>query len=313
MVRRIPLLIVVTAILITGCTLPASTHPAEARAATLLPVAALEPTRGPASSRGEDGATLTAYTPPTPEPTGEPSAMAMATLPPTPAPARATAEPSIAPTATVQGTPAPTPKPGPDEPFAFVDRYRPLCDVLLDKVPALPQLRNLSCEAATMRMVLAARGVAASEEEILARMPRNENPHLGFRGDVDGDGHDEALKDYGTYAEVAAQALQSYGAPAQAVRGMSDGQLREAVRGGNAVIVWVTAKQQPRIIEADGYRLVEEEHVYVVVGLLKDGRLLVHDPWGVRADSGRDGTFAVWVMVQWDLFDRQAVVVPLTD
>lgn len=212
--------------------------------------------------------------------------------------------------AAAESTPFPA-KQGPDEPFAFVDLFQAECEVLLDRVPALPQLRNLSCEAATIRMVLAACGIEASEEEVLARMGLSDNPHEGFRGDVDGYGHDPELKDYGTYAEVVGRVLVSFGAPAEVVRGMSDWELRQAVRSGKAVIVWVTAEEDPLIIEEDGYRLVEEEHVYVVVGLFEDGRLLVHDPWGVRADSGRPGTFPVWAIQQWDLFDRMAVVVPL--
>jgi len=235
-------------------------------------------------------------------PTACPKLVAQPTTSPTWAPPRRPVAP----------TPTPIPKPGPDQPFAYVSTYRPEAAVLLDAVPALPQLRNLSCEVAAMRMVLAARGLGASEEEIFARMPRSENPHQGFRGDPEGDGHDPELKDYGVYAEVVAQVLQSYGVPAQAVQGMSDWQLRQAVHSGKAVIVWVTAEKEPRVVERHGYVLVEGEHVYVVVGMLKDGRLLVHDPWGVRADSGRPGTFPVWVIQQWDLFGRQAVVVPLS-
>ena len=232
---------------------------------------------------------------------------------PSPSPeAQAVASPTATPTPAAAATPTPTPKPGPDEPYAFVYAFAPECEVLLRTVPALPQLRNLTCETAAMRMVLAARGIEASEEDILARMPRSENPHQGFRGEPDGNGHDPELRDYGVYAEVVAQVLQSFGVPAEAVQGMSDWQLRQAVRGGKAVIVWVTAEENPKVIRREGYRLVEGEHVYVVVGLLNDGRLLVHDPWGVRADSGRAGTFPVWTIRQWDLFDREAVVVPLS-
>jgi len=270
----------------------------------------VEAARDGASSGGVGGPQ--AGVPPTPAP--DQPALATEAAGPTPA---AVAPSTPTPTVTVSiptvaATLAPTPKPGPDEPFGYVQIFGPQCEVLLDAVPALPQLRNLSCETAAMRMVLAARGVTTSEEEILARMPRSEDPHRGFRGNPEGDGHDPELKDYGVYAEVVAQVLQSYGVPAQAVQGMSEWELRQAVRAGNAAIVWVTAEENPRIVEGDGFRLVEGEHVYVVVGLLKDGRLLVHDPWGVRADSGREGTFPVWAVQQWGLFDRQAVIVPLS-
>lgn len=233
----------------------------------------------------------------------------VAAAPPTSMPATAT--PTHTPTPEPTATPAATPKPGPDEPFAFVARYRDACVALLERVPALPQLRSLSCEAAAIRMVLAGRGIVVSEDEVLARMGSSPNPHQGFRGNPDGDPHHPGLADYGTYAEVVERVLESFGAPAETVYGMSDDALRAAIADGRAVIVWVTAREDPRIVEEDGYRLVEEEHVYVVVGVLRDGCFLVHDPWGVRADSLRDGTFAVWTIRQWDLFGRMAVVTPL--
>lgn len=319
MARRLPLVIAAIAVSLAGCAQPALPQ-REGVAAQPIGVVAIEVgplvevPRSSASSRESVDLHPEAGITPTAEPTEAfvPGAEAP-TLEPSPAPtAQPTASPTALPPSEAAATPTPIPKPGPDEPFAYVSTYRPQAVVLLDAVPALPQLRNLSCEAATIRMVLAARGVEASEEEVLARMPRNENPHLGFRGDPEGDGHDADLKDYGTYAEVVAEVLRSFGAPAEAVRGMSEWELRQTVRSGKAVIVWVTGEEEPKVLEKEGYRLVEGEHVYVVVGLLSDGRLLVHDPWGVRADSGRPGTFPVWAVEKWELFDRQAVVIPLS-
>ncbi len=301
MFRSLPLL-VAAMLLLAGCMLPAPPTGALRAASGPIAVVATQPTATPLPSLAER-----------PQPT-LPSSRSGApeTVEVTASPTLAGGPHGVTAAPTVPATSTPTPKPGPDEPFAYVERYRAESEVLLDTIPALPQLRNLSCEAATMRMVLAARGITPSEEEVLQRMGQSDDPRQGFRGDVDGDGHDPELSNYGVYAEVVERVLRSYGVPATAVHGMSDSQLRETVRGGQAVIVWVSARENPHIIEQDGYRLVEEEHVYVVVGLLKDGRLLVHDPWGVRADSGRVGTFPIWVIRQWDLFDRQAVVVPLS-
>lgn len=185
----------------------------------------------------------------------------------------------------------------------------------MEAVPQIPQLRNLSCEAAAIRMVLAAWGIKASEEEILARMGTDENPHVGFRGDVDGSGHAPDLRDYGTYAEVVERVLASFGVVSETVYGMTDEHLRLAVRDGNAVIVWASAESNPIIIDVDAegerFRLVEGEHTYVVIGLSTDGYFLIHDPWGARPGSQWGGTRFVRRIVQWDLFDRMAVIVPL--
>lgn len=222
---------------------------------------------------------------------------------------------TLSPVPTLTTTPAAAPAAPGDMNFAFVQEFDPLSEVLLEAVPQIPQLRNLSCEAAAIRMVLAAWDVRASEEEILARMGTDENPHVGFRGDVDGYGHSDDLSDYGTYAEVVERVLESFGVASETVYGMTDEHLRQAVRDGSAVIVWTTAESNPIVLDVDGggerFRLVEGEHTYVVVGISADGRFLIHDPWGARPGSRWAGTRFVRRIVQWDLFDRMAVVVPL--
>lgn len=206
----------------------------------------------------------------------------------------------------------PAERPGAEE-FAYVARFRPRCTVILDAIPALPQFRKLSCEAAAIRMVLAARGISVSEEEILRRMGSNPNPHKGFRGNVDGDGHRPDLQHYGAYAEVVARVLSSLSARPQAVYHLSDDGLRREVGSGRAVIVWMTSQKAPRVVQRRGYRLVDGEHVLVVVGLDLQGRFLVHDPWGARPESERPGTFFTPSIPYWDLFERMAVIVSLDD
>ena len=240
-----------------------------------------------------------------------PTAAAPATRPPT-----ATATPTPTATSTRMPTPTATPRPTKTPlptvaPFAYLEPYRAEASALLVQVPMLPQTYSLSCEAACMRMVLAARGVTVSEDDLLSRMGRDPNPHKGFRGSPFGDGHRADMRDYGVYAEPVARVLQSYGAPAQVVYNMSDNDLRQAVRDGKAVIVWMTAAKDPQVIKEDGYNLVTEEHVYLVVGIVKYGNLLVIDPWGARPDSGRRGAFPLWSPDHWDLFDRMAVVISL--
>lgn len=222
---------------------------------------------------------------------------------------------TLSPVPTLTTTPAAAPAAPGDMNFAFVQEFGPLSEVLLEAVPQIPQLRSLSCEAAAVRMVLEAWDVRASEEEILARMGTDENPHVGFRGDVHGDGHAPDLRDYGTYAEVVERVLASFGVASETVYGMTDEHLRLAVRDGNAVIVWASAESNPTIIDVDAggekFRLVEGEHTYVVVGISLDGRFLIHDPWGARPGSRWAGTRFVSRIPQWDLFDRMTVVVPL--
>lgn len=112
--------------------------------------------------------------------------------------------------------------------------------------------------------------------------------------------------------EVRFKDKQSAAKVKEAVYEMSDEELKQAVTENKAVIVWMTGERESNIIQKDGYNLVEGEHVYVVIGVTKDGRFLVHDPWGARADSGRTGTFIVLQIYQWDLFGRMVVTVPFS-
>lgn len=249
-----------------------------------------------------------------PQATRPPVAMPEPVAPtPEPAPAatrpRPTATPRATPTLALRWPPVPLTR----SVFDFAEVYRDKCTVLLEQVPALAQERNLSCEAAAMRMVLAGRGLVVREEEILACMILDPNPHKGYRGNVDGPLHEPDMADYGAYAEEVARVLESFGAPARVVYGMSDDQLRAAIEHGRAVIVWMTRQPEPRIIDAGDYRLVDGQHVQVVVGLSTDGRFVAHDPWGARPDSGREGTEIMLAIRHWALFDRQAVVVQLQD
>ncbi len=199
----------------------------------------------------------------------------------------------------------------PDARYAFAGAFGPQCSVILEQVPALGQERNLSCEAAAVRMVLAGWGVAASEREILGRMGHDPDPRRGFRGSVDGAPGRPDLRDYGVHAEVVGAVLAGYGAPAEVVHGLADEELARAVSAGRAAIVWMSGYRKPVTLEEDGCRLVQGEHVLVVVGIGRDGRFLVHDPWGARPHSGRPGTYLLAHIPNWDLFERAAVLVAI--
>ena len=101
-------------------------------------------------------------------------------------------------------------------------------NALLQGYPQLYQQHSLSCEAAVASM---ATGGRLSEQQILDRMPRNQNPYLGFRGNVDG-GQSLAngLQDYGIYAPPLARELQSFGYQAEAIAGTTaPALLRQAI------------------------------------------------------------------------------------
>ena len=155
------------------------------------------------------------------------------------------------------------------------------------------QSHNLSCESSSASMAAQYHGVQLSEEEVLAALPYNANPHLGFRGNVDGP--TGGTVDYGVYAGPVLDILNARGLRAVRVTGGLEG-IRAAISRGNPVIAWVTYNCQlgaPQIELIDGQEvtLVPYQHVVVVTGYNSEG-VWANDPWDGQEDFYTTSDFA---------------------
>jgi uncharacterized protein YvpB len=142
------------------------------------------------------------------------------------------------------------------------------------------QSHSLSCESSASSMAAQYQGVPVTEEEIVAALPRNDNPHLGFRGNIDGPYG--STDDYGVYAEPVLQVLNSRGLGATLIDGGLDG-IKWAIARGNPVVAWVTyncSVQTPVVTTIGGQEvtLVPYEHVVVVTGY-NDNGVWANDPY----------------------------------
>ncbi|HNS52029.1 MAG TPA: C39 family peptidase [Anaerolineae bacterium] len=142
------------------------------------------------------------------------------------------------------------------------------------------QAHNLSCESSAASMAAQYHGVDLTEAVILASLPPNDNPHLGFRGNVDGP--TGGIVDYGVYAGPVKAVLDARGLSALPVSGGLDG-IRAAIARGNPVIAWVTyqlAAATPVVETIGGAQvtLVPNQHVVVVTGY-DAGGVSANDPW----------------------------------
>ena len=147
------------------------------------------------------------------------------------------------------------------------------------------QSHNLSCESSAASMVAQYHGVNLSEAEVLDQLPLNDNPHLGFRGNVDGP--TGGIQDYGVYADPILHILNSRGLRAWLVEGGLDG-IKSAIARGNPVIAWVTYDGQPSTpttanINGEKVTLVPWQHVVVVTGYNAQG-VWANDPWDGQED-----------------------------
>lgn len=162
---------------------------------------------------------------------------------------------------------------------------------LLEETPAIAEIKlnvprdkqdySLTCEASAASMVANFYGVPLSEEEIIAALPRDENPDLGFRGRLDG--APGGLVDYGVYAEPIRKILAAHGLEATPVEGGVDG-IRRALDRRHPVIAWITfklrAEQPVEIALSSGQKvkMVNYEHTVVVTGYNEEG-FWVNDPY----------------------------------
>ncbi len=257
---------------------------------------------------------------------GSPSAHASPLASPTHNATSPTAQPSATgtPTATQTATSPPTRTPTRTR-TATPTATLPAEQVL--DVPVFVQELPLSCEFAGMRMVAGAfLDQAPAEDWLIACMPRDPNPYLGFRGDPAGYNHlgDGSINwdNYGAYAPAVAAALNNcvFGPAqkqfrAQAQKNVSYEEVAQAILEGYPVIVWVARPERAEITtigtEENPVRLVFGEHVWVVVGYHEDGTFEVHDPYPQQ--SGQQ-TLRVRSFPSWDLFERMAVFVkPFVD
>lgn len=181
-------------------------------------------------------------------------------------------------------------------------------------IPLLSQERNLSCEAAAIRMILNYFGEDVSEQEILAGIPKNPNPYLGFRGNVDGKVW--GFNDYGTYAPAVVKSLGDFRIPATAFTNISEEFLKQKILSGKPAIIWVnTTNPNPEVkltkINGTEVKLVSGEHTVVVSGF-KNGKWQINDPWNTTEKGERQAkTIEVEHLddIYWHLFDHMAVIV----
>lgn len=153
-------------------------------------------------------------------------------------------------------------------------------------VPRQKQAHNLSCESSAASMAAGYQAVPLGEEEILAALPRHPNPHLGFRGNVDGP--PGSLEDYGVYAGPVLEVLRERGLEARLIEGSDLTGIKAALARGNPIVAWITYNCQPGIptsvnIDGEAVTLVAYQHAVVLTGYNDQG-VWANDPWDGQED-----------------------------
>jgi uncharacterized protein YvpB len=142
----------------------------------------------------------------------------------------------------------------------------------VDGVAGYPQEHNLSCESRSATDMAAFWGVTITEDDYFRRLPKSDNPHRGFLGDVDQPAGTMPPSGYGVYAGPVAANLRSFGLDAKAHRHWSLHDLKTEIAAGRPVIVWSTYDMKlPGVQEwtsSDGETslIVRWQHTFIAVG-----------------------------------------------
>lgn len=184
-------------------------------------------------------------------------------------------------------------------------------------VPAYLQQYTLSCEASSLRMALAYKGVHVSEDDILAKIGVDRTAHVGntwgnpyeaFVGNVAGT---QMADGYGVYWGPIARAARSW-RPASEFSGWSITNITNEITKGNPVIIWIYAAGGTRTSwntpSGQNIYAVRDEHTVVVVGFAGPAdnptSIIVNDPihgqiyWSRRTFDAK-----------WAIFGNSGVVV----
>jgi uncharacterized protein YvpB len=184
----------------------------------------------------------------------------------------------------------------------------------IQEMVGYPQEHNLSCESRSAIDVAAFWGVTITEDDYFRRLPKSDNPHRGFLGDVDQPAGTMPPYGYGVYAGPVAANLRSFGLNAVAHRDYTLYELKAEIAAGRPVVIWSTYDMQlPGVQEwtsSDGETsfIVRWQHTFVAVGYedtADGGRIYLLDAYDAAT---KQFTYAAFDTA-WAQMERLAVTV----
>ena len=191
--------------------------------------------------------------------------------------------------------------------------------VTLINIPFHWQNSPLSCEAASLKMALSAKGVNVSEKDIMNKIGYDStvhngnvwgNPYNAFVGDINGS---MCSTGYGVYWTAVAKAANSW-RPAEYFSNWTLKKLISEIKSGNPVIFWGVVPTG-KLINCSWYttdgqyiKAYKETHVRVIVGFVGDSnnpsKIIIKDPlcgdlyWNTSS-----------FLTNWKIYDNSGVLI----
>jgi uncharacterized protein YvpB len=178
--------------------------------------------------------------------------------------------------------------------------------VIAADVPSYMQAYSLSCEYAAAFAATSAFGAGVPESAFMENIGQSENPHWGYRGNIDGAWG--GAEDYGVYAEALAPTLNNYGFNAEVFYGGDVASLTARLDAGMPVLTWLgyfgDTSWQQWDSNGNGYQLAPGMHVVTVYGYDASGVYLMNPGNG-------EHEFATWddFLAKWAVLDGMALAV----
>lgn len=170
------------------------------------------------------------------------------------------------------------------------------------------QALSLSCESRSAVDWAAFWGVKIGERKFLNKLPRSDNPEVGFVGNPNDAWGNIPPASYGVHAKPVAALLQQYGFNAKAHKHMGWEDLKGEIAAGRPVIVWVigqmTSGKAVMIKTKDGksVTVARQEHSMLFIGYDAQ-KVYVIDPYTGNNQSYSRSIF----MKSWSVLGNMAI------
>lgn len=166
-------------------------------------------------------------------------------------------------------------------------------------IPSYMQAYSLSCEYAAAFAATAAFGEGVPESAFIDTIGQSENPHWGYRGNIEGPWG--GTDDYGVYAEALVPTLNNYGFSADVFYGGDVASLTSRLDAGAPVLTWLgyfgDTSWQQWDSSGSGYQLAPGMHVVTVYGYDANGVYLMNPGNGAHEFASWDDFLAKWAVL----------------
>lgn len=187
--------------------------------------------------------------------------------------------------------------------YAAVKQSSPPKSAYISGFVGHAQQYSLSCESRSAADWAAYWGVPIDESQFLSRLPRSDNPNVGFVGNPNDTWGYIPPSSYGVHAEPVARLLRNYGLDAHAGQDLSWEELQNEIAAGHPVIVWVIGSiwagtpRQYQAEDGETVRVANNQHTMTLIGYDENSVQLVDALTGYTVTHSIENFLTSWAVL----------------